>query len=202
MILVPVLFLLGMLAQTAGLAQTAPDVFRLLQAGTFINLGLLIFNLLPIFPLDGGQILHSLLWFLLGRAWSLAVVTVLGIVGVVGLGLLALAEQSIWLGILAIFILSNCWNGLQGAARMMRGARAPRRKGTACPACQAAPPIGPFWICPKCRQPFDVFETGAACPRCGAAVATMRCGECGGENAIAVWSLPPESRPDSGPFSV
>ena len=154
------------------------------------------------FPLDGGQILRSLLWFLLGPAWSLAVVTVLGFVGVVGLSLLALAEQSIWLGILAVFNLSNCWNGLHGAVRMMRAARAPRREDVTCPMCRAAPPVGPFWICSKCRRPFDIFETGAACPHCGAATATMRCGECGGASPIAGWNPSPEPRPDPGPTLV
>jgi hypothetical protein len=46
-----------------------------------MNLGLLIFNLLPIYPLDGGQILRSLLWFVLERARSLKVVAVLGLIG-------------------------------------------------------------------------------------------------------------------------
>ncbi len=200
-VLIPVLLVLGMLAQASGLAQTAPDVFRLLRAVTVINFGLLIFNLLPIYPLDGGQILRSLLWFGLGPAWSLTVVTVLGFVGVAGLGLLALAGQSVWLGILAVFILLNCWNGLQNAVRLMRRARAPRRVGVACPACRVAPPAGPFWICPKCHRTFDVFETEPACPHCGVAVGMMRCLECGSDNPIAAWNpaLEPGANPGQTP---
>lgn len=72
-----------------------PNVLRVLNSIAFINLGLLIFNLLPIYPLDGGQILRSLLGFLIGRAWSLTVVAVLGFVGVAGMVLLAIVRPVI-----------------------------------------------------------------------------------------------------------
>ncbi|HUL15307.1 MAG TPA: site-2 protease family protein [Terriglobales bacterium] len=102
-----------------------PDLHAFLRAVLIINIGLLVFNMLPIYPLDGGQILRSLLWFVIGRARSLLVATVLGFVGVVGLFALALWQQSVWFGILAVFILLNCWNGLNRARALLRLAKSP-----------------------------------------------------------------------------
>lgn len=194
--LIPILYSLGKLMQVSGAIPAAPDAFQLLRAIAFINFGLLVFNLLPIYPLDGGQILHALLWFFLGRAWSLTVVTVLGFVGVAALVLLALAVQSPWLGIVAAFILLNCWNGLRFALRLVRSARAPRREGLACPTCRTPPPAGAFWTCPTCKTTFDVFETGAACPHCNAVYAATRCLECGSESPIEAWNPPAEPPPN------
>ena len=61
------------------------DLYHYIETIWFINLVLLIFNILPIYPLDGGKILYSLLWFVLGRARSLMVATVIGFVGIAGL---------------------------------------------------------------------------------------------------------------------
>lgn len=78
-----------------------------------INIVLLIFNLLPIYPLDGGQILRALLWFPFGRARSLAVAAVIGVVGALCLIGVALWVRSFWIGIMAVFMLSQCWVGFR-----------------------------------------------------------------------------------------
>src|SRR6201997_1165574 len=92
--LIPILFAVGILIRSAGLADAAPNAYALLRTVSLINLGLLIFNILPIYPLDGGQILRSLLWFMLGRARSLLVATILGFVGVAAFIALALWRGS------------------------------------------------------------------------------------------------------------
>jgi hypothetical protein len=149
---------------------------------------LLIFNMLPIYPTDGGQILRSLLWFAIGPARSLLVATAIGFVGVAGLVGLAVFMQSGWLGVLAVFIGLNCWRGLRVGLAMHRVANAPRRAGFSCPSCHAAPPQGPFWLCSQCRQAFDTFETLATCPHCGAQYNVTRCLDCGSANPIANWA--------------
>jgi len=186
--LLPVLYLVVAQGRSLGWAGTAPDLFHLLQAVSWINKWLLIFNILPIYPLDGGQILRSLLWFVLGRARSLLVATILGLVGVAGFIGLAIREQDLWLGAISVFVLMNCWSGLQQARALLRFAKLPRREGFACPACKTAPPLGEFWKCRKCGQAFDTFQTGAACPRCGAQFAATKCLDCGAEHPLGEWS--------------
>ena len=73
--LVPVILLLTKVLRF-GLGLASPDLFALLEAIFYINAALLVFNMLPIYPLDGGQILRALLWFLMGRARSLMTATV------------------------------------------------------------------------------------------------------------------------------
>ena len=66
-VFIPVLYTIGMLSRSLGDGQTLQDVRVLVHSVWIINLVLLGFNLLPVYPLDGGQIFRSLLWFMLGR---------------------------------------------------------------------------------------------------------------------------------------
>jgi Zn-dependent protease len=179
-----------MASRGLGWPEAMPNVHNWVFAVWSINLGLLVFNLLPVYPLDGGQILRSLLWFPLGRVRSLTIATLVGFVGAAGLILLAVLGQSIWIGVLSLFILMNCRRGWQSARALKRLADAPRHEGFACPSCKAAPPSGEYWLCGKCRKPFDTFVTQATCPQCGTQFATTKCLHCGSSHPVSEWGIP------------
>jgi len=186
--LLPILGALYFFSRASGWAGTMPDTYKLVRAALGINIGLLVFNMLPIYPLDGGQILRSLLWFVLGRARSLMVATILGFVGVAAFIVLAVYIHSAWFGVLGVFMLMNCWGGLRHAQALLRFAKLPRRDGYACPACKAAPPVGELWKCGQCGRTFDTFENQAFCPGCGLQYPTTRCLDCGRSASMSEWA--------------
>jgi len=194
--LFPILGGLYLLSGSLGWATTMPDVHTLLHAILWIDAGLLIFNILPIYPLDGGQILRSLLWFVLGRARSLMVATIFGFVGIACIIGFAFWAQSVWLGAIAVYMLMNCWGGLRHAQALLRLAKLPRRDGFACPVCESKPPIGEYWKCGSCAKPFDTFQTRGVCPHCSTQFATTRCVDCGELRPLNEWI--PSMRPGSG----
>jgi len=175
------------------LAKTAHNIHSFFLALIGMNGLLLAINLLPIYPLDGGQIIRSLLWYVLGRARSLMVVVVIGFAFVAGLFGLALLKRSFWLGIIALFILSSCWGGLQQAWTLSRLAKLPRHEGFACPSCNAAPPLGSFWTCSACRKPFDTFQTRTRCPNCSEQHSLTTCLDCYAKNPLDEWIVPQSS---------
>jgi Zn-dependent protease len=185
-LLFPILSLLCLLARAQHWAGTQPNFNEFVTTLWLINLVLLLFNLLPIYPLDGGQILRSLLWFMVGKARSLLIASTIGFVTVVLL--LIFAIKTPWLAILAVFALLQCWNGLQQARVLARIEAAPPREGLACPACHTPPPVGAFWVCGHCRRPFDMFATQGVCPNCGIIFNGTRCMECGTENPLYAFS--------------
>ena len=185
--LLPVLYAFLSFAKAS--LPASPDLYRFAWILLYgIDLGLLVFNMLPIYPLDGGQILRSLLWFVLGRARSLLVATVLGFFGVVAFFGLAIWEQSLWIGALAVFMLLNCWSGLQHARALLKISKLPRRDGFACPRCHSAPPLGNYWKCRQCGTSFDTFQTGASCPTCGARYDVTTCLDCRESRPMLEWA--------------
>ncbi|MDQ3546577.1 MAG: site-2 protease family protein, partial [Verrucomicrobiota bacterium] len=115
LLLIPILYFALYAAGQAGWQGTNADAYRMLDLIRQINLGLLVFNILPIYPLDGGQIVRALLWFPLGQVRSLFIATAIGIAGGGALLLVALWQQSIWIGIMALFLLSQAWLGWRQA---------------------------------------------------------------------------------------
>ena len=185
--LAPILFGALELARLANWRTAMPNEYRLIGAVLTTDIVLLVFNILPIYPLDGGQMLRSLLWYPLGRARSLMVASVLGFVGVAGFILLALWSRSLWTGLIAAYAAMNCWSGFKQAQALRKLESIPRRQGFACPSCHTAPPRGPFWTCNQCNTRFDTFETGGVCPQCSARFANTTCLDCRHKAPIAQW---------------
>ena len=186
-VLLPVFVGLLYACRAAGALQGNPDLYHFLRAIIVMDVSLLVFNLLPVYPLDGGQILRSLLWYPLGRARSLLTATVIGFAGGVGLVVVAVWWQSLWTGLIALFLFSQCWRGFKEAKALRRLEQLPRRPGFACPVCHAAPPVGDYWICPACKGTFDPFATAAVCPHCQSVLGHTACPDCRNARPHRTW---------------
>jgi Zn-dependent protease len=186
--LVPFLAVLAVFTYTPG-SNAASDFSVFVREVNVINLVLFFFNVLPFYPLDGGKILRSLLWYVIGRARSLMATSIIGFIGVAGMVLLALMAQSGWLGLVAVFATMQCINGFKQAQALKQLEALPRRSEAACPSCKTNPPLGPFWACSSCRTGFDTFDTGATCPKCGMVFQTTMCLDCREQNPLSAWTL-------------
>lgn len=89
---------------TAGTAQLW--TMRLFGVSYF----LLLVNLLPIFPFDGGRILQAYLWGRKGFHRSMMIATATGMGGAVAVGLFGLFVEESWLLLMiAVFGYMTCW---------------------------------------------------------------------------------------------
>ncbi len=112
-VLVPVTFVIWIAAEGLLDPDIWPGLVTYIRVITTINLGLLIFNIMPVYPLDGGQMLHAILWFFMGRARSLHIAATIGVVLGAIVGVLALMAGDWWMVMIAIFIGMQAWNGMK-----------------------------------------------------------------------------------------
>lgn len=199
-VLVPVLYGFGLLSDSLGWHKTQPYLAVYLARVADINLGLLLFNILPIYPLDGGQMLRSLLWFKLGRVQSLRIATILGFIGIPVVLLLWLQNPehrlSLFTLMVAAFLAMECFRGFKSVETLKKMEQIPRHGGFACPTCRESPPGGPIWGCPSCNNRFDPFSTRAVCPHCRNPLPKVACAFCGAAHPVEQWEAsPPLRRP-------
>lgn len=102
----------------AGNAQVSPDFYAWVKTINIMNAVILGFNLLPVYPLDGGQILRSVLWYFMGPANSLLVATVIGFIGGLAFAAYGLFEGSIWTVVMAAFLLFTCYRSFVFARQL------------------------------------------------------------------------------------
>ncbi len=74
-----------------------------------ISYFLLLFNLLPIYPLDGGRMLHEILWFKFGYYKSLLFTTAFGMVAAVLLFMWGIVMVSLLMALIAVTCFMACF---------------------------------------------------------------------------------------------
>jgi len=102
---------LGWLAGQAAITGN-PMVGLPLAVLASANFFLMVFNLLPAYPLDGGQTLDAWLGAPLGPVWSVRIVAGLGLLVAVGVALFAL-PTGFFLLLVALFLAQANWQALQ-----------------------------------------------------------------------------------------
>jgi CBS domain-containing protein len=126
--------LLGAIFVLAAWRLDLPDVVDGIAAWLgYINLVLLVFNLLPALPLDGGRVLRAILWHLRRNfAWATVVAANIGRAFgflMIGGGLLLLillsALSGVWLALIGLFLLQAAGSELRflGARQALGGLR-------------------------------------------------------------------------------
>ncbi len=85
----------------------------ILLVTNYIAWALLLFNLIPMFPLDGGRILQALCWKRMGYTRSMRFACRAGLIGAIVIGFGALMSESMMLLVIALFGGVTCFGSLK-----------------------------------------------------------------------------------------
>jgi Zn-dependent protease len=189
-VLAPILILVAYLTAPTPDDPFPTDAFLFFNTIVGYNLVMLVFNLLPLFPLDGGQMLYAAVWWVSGkRAFGLKLAAMIGLVGSLGLAVLAIALQQWWLAIVTAFLAFGARAALRTATLIAPIDSAERREEFECPRCRLAPPRGEFWKCHNCGSAVDTFdpEFPQMCRGCGMYFPETQCPMCGKSSPGSEW---------------
>lgn len=123
--------LMGVIVATGGLASMTGEVSIPQSGGEFVvvlavaNIALVLFNLLPAFPMDGGRMLRAVLAMLMDRTRATQIAARIGQFMALGFGIFGLLSGNFLLLFIAVFVWLGA--GAEAAAEqqrsMMRGLR-------------------------------------------------------------------------------
>jgi Zn-dependent protease len=78
-----------------------------------LNFMLLLFNLAPVFPLDGGRVLQAFLWPARGFHQSMMLASGIGMIGAIGFVVIGIFSGAMMLFFIAVFGYFTCWQQRQ-----------------------------------------------------------------------------------------
>lgn len=96
-----------------GLAIIAGGTLYWLVTFFTLNLFILLFNLAPVYPFDGGRILQCLLWRRKGFGPATLIATGVGMGGAIAIGVIGIFTEAMMLFAIAFFGYLTCWQQRQ-----------------------------------------------------------------------------------------
>lgn len=166
------------------------DISQLLWSLAWANVAMLIFNLLPIWPLDGGRLVQSALCGCIGVVRSRLLSGVLGVTcAVAGLLLFTQLRDPLTVALLSALTFT-CVSSVQWAASMLRAERHWGLDQSAiCPECGSHPLDAPTGSCERCGERCNLFRHDGRCWNCGSDGDEVACRCCGARSRVEAWRV-------------
>jgi Zn-dependent protease len=163
------------------------DVSALLWNICWANVFIFLLNLFPVFPLDGGRALHSLLFRYMQGAGGRLVSSVAGIAfATIGTAWAIHMHQVLLVVFLSALTVLNAtllpWLFTLLATERRFGIH----PSAACPYCQNRAIAGPIYRCRQCGMTANPFASGTMCWQCGSEMNVL-CQYCGEVSDAACW---------------